>query len=233
MVSVDESVVARIDKGSMHFELLVDSNLALELRKGKDISLDNVLAVRGVFKNAGSGERASDDDLQKAFHTTDIYRISEDIIRNGDVQITTEHRRKLVEEKRKQIADTISRQGVDPKTGLPHPPQRIMNAMDEARVHVDPFRRSSDQIEGVLEKLEPVIPISMERVDIEVKIPLQFAGKASSSVRSIAKVRKEEWKSDSWTAIIEIPAGMQSDLLSKLNELTSGQVETKVSKKLV
>lgn len=231
MVSVDDAVVARISKDGVRFEILVDSDLALEFRKGKDISIENVLAVREVFKDAGSGDRASEDELQKGFRTTDIWKIAGDVIRNGDVQITTEHRRKLVEEKKKQIADTISRQGIDPKTNLPHPPQRILNAMEEAKVHVDPLKRSSGQIEAVLEKIEPILAISMERVEVELRIPLQFAGKASSAVRAIVPVKKEEWKSDSWVAVIEIPAGLQSEVYSKLNELTSGQVETRILKK--
>jgi ribosome maturation protein SDO1 len=233
MVSVDNAVVARINKGGVHFEILVDSDLAIELRKGKNVSLGDVLAVREVFKDAGRGERASDDDLQKGFSTTDVMKIAEEVIRHGDVQITTEHRRRIVEEKRKQIADTISRQGIDPKTNLPHPPQRILNAMEEARVHVDPFRRSADQIEAVLEKIQEVLPISMERVEIELRIPLQFAGKASSVIRGITPVKKEEWKSDSWTAVVEIAAGLQSDIYNKLNELTSGQAETRIIRKVV
>jgi len=231
MVSVDDAVVARIERSGVRFEMMVDPDLALEFRKGKDVSLENVLAVREVFKDAGRGERASEDDLQKGFSTTDVFRIAEVIIRQGDVQLTTEHRRKLVQEKEKQIADTISRQGIDPKTKLPHPPQRILNAMEEARVHVDPFRRASDQLEEILEKIQEILPISMERVELEVKVPLQFAGKASSAIRAIAPVKKEDWKSDSWVAVIEIPAGMQSEVLGKLNELTSGQVETRVTGK--
>ena len=57
---------------------------------------------------------------------------------------------------------------------------------------------------------------------------MQFAGKASSIIRNIAPVKKEEWKSDAWVAILEIPAGMQSVIYEKLNDLTSGQVEVKV-----
>ncbi len=230
MVSLDKAVVARIDKAGVRFEIMVDSELALDLRKGKG-SIENVLAVREVFKDAGTGERASDGDLEKAFHTLDVNKISEEIIKHGDVQITTEHRRKLVEEKRKRIADTISKQGMDPKTNLPHPPQRILNAMDEAKVHVDPMRRSSDQIEAVLEKIQAILPISMERVSVELRVPLQFAGKVSSAIRGITQVKKEEWKSDAWVALIEIPAGLQSEVYNKLNELTSGQAETRVLKK--
>ena len=231
MVSVDSAVIARINKDGVHFEILVDSDLALEYRKGKNISLENILAVNEVYKDASSGDRASAEDLQKAFHTTDFLKISEEIIRHGDVQITTEHRRKLTEEKRRQIAETISKQGIDPKTGLPHPPQRILNAMDEAKVHVDPFKPASVQVKAVLEKIEAVLPISMERVEVEIKIPLQFAGKASSAIREIAPVKKENWQADAWVAVIEIPAGLQSDIYTKLNELTHGQAETRLLRK--
>ena len=231
MVSVEDAVIARIERSGIHFELMVDPELALNFRKGRDVSLENVLAVRGVFKDAGRGERASEDELQKAFNTTDLWGIAEVIIRQGDVQITTEHRRRLVEERRKQIADIISKQGMDPKTNLPHPPQRILNAMEEAKVHVDPFKRASDQVEDVFSRIQEVLPISMERVEVELRIPLQFAGKASSVIRGITPVKKEEWRSDAWVAIIEIAAGMQSEIYGKLNELTSGQAETRVVKK--
>ena len=231
MVSVDSAVVARIEKAGTHFEVMVDPELALEFRKGGNVSLESVLAVREVFKDAGRGERASEEDMQKGFHSTDVWVVSGNIIKHGDVQITTEHRRRLVEEKRKQIADTISKQGIDPKTGLPHPSQRILNAMDEAHVHVDPFKRTAEQIEDVLSKIQEILPISMERVEVELRVPLQFAGKASSVIRGMTPVKKEEWKSDSWLAVIEIPAGAQSVIYSKLNELTSGQVETRVMRK--
>jgi ribosome maturation protein SDO1 len=231
MVSVEDAVVARIERSGIHFELMVDPELALDFRRGGNVSLESVLAVRGVFKDAGRGERASEEELQKAFHTADLWKIAGVIIRQGDVQITTEHRRRLVEERRKQVAGIISKQGMDPKTNLPHPPQRILNAMDEARVHIDPFRRASDQVEGVLSRIQEVLPISMERVEVELRVPLQFAGKASSVIRGITPVKKEEWKSDAWVATIEIAAGMQSEIYGKLNELTSGQAETRVVKK--
>jgi ribosome maturation protein SDO1 len=230
MVSVENAVIARVEKRGLHFELMVDCDLALDFKRGRNVALENVLAVNEIFNDAKKGERASEEDLQKGFGTTDPMRIAEQIIRHGDVQITTEHRRKLVEEKRKQIADIISKQGVDPKTGLPHPPQRILNAMDEAHVHVDPFKRAMDQIEDTLTRIQELLPISMERVEVALRVPIQFAGKASSVIRSVTPVKKEEWKSDAWVAVIEIPAGMQSEILGKLNELTSGQVETRVLK---
>ncbi len=231
MVSVEDAVIARITRDHNHFEILVDPEEALRFRRGEEVSMESALAVRGVFKDARSGERVPEEDLQKAFHTSDVTRIAEIILKDGEIQLTTEQRRKLVEEKRKQIADIISKQGVNPQTRLPHPVQRILNAMEEAKVSVDPFRKAGDQVNAVVDGLKEVLPISIERVEIAVRVPMQFAGKASSVVRDMAPVKKEEWKSDSWVAIIEIPAGMQSAIYSRLNELTSGQVEVKLLKK--
>jgi ribosome maturation protein SDO1 len=232
MVSVEDAVIARISKGNNHFEILVDSEKALKFRKGEPVSMDNILAVRAVFKDAGNGERVPDDDLKKAFHTLDIEKIAEQIIKNGDIQLTTDQRRKYTEEKRKQIADIISRQGVNPQTKLPHPAQRILNAMEEARVMIDPFKPAEEQVKNVIESIQKILPISIETLEVSIRIPLQYAGKASSAVRNIAPVKKEEWKSDAWIAVIEIPAGMQSSIYNKLNELTSGQVEVKVEKRI-
>ena len=158
--------------------------------------------------------------------------MAELIIKQGDLQLTTEQKRKLVEEKKKQIADLISKHGIDPKTKLPHPPTRILNAMEQAHANIDPIKPAKDQMEGVLTKIQGIIPISIERVEIAIKIPIKYAGKASSLLRNMAPVKSEEWGAQYWFALIEIPAGMQSDIYDKLNELTAGEVEVKIVKRM-
>ncbi|UCD06905.1 MAG: ribosome assembly factor SBDS [Candidatus Aenigmatarchaeota archaeon] len=231
MVSVEDAVIARVTRDHNHFEILVDPEKALRFKKGEDISIDSILAVRDVFKDARKGERVPEDDLEKVFQTTDINKIAAQIMKEGDIQLTTEQRRRFIEEKRKQIANIISKQGVNPQTKLPHPVQRILNAMDEAKIAIDPFKPAEEQVKNVVSDLQSILPISIERIEIALRVPIQYAGKASSVVRNLAPVKKEEWKSDAWIAVIEIPAGMQANIYSKLNELTSGQVEVKVVKK--
>ncbi len=231
MVSVEDAVIARVTRDHNHFEILVDPEKALRFKKGEDISIDTILAVRDVFKDARKGERVPEDDLEKVFQTTDINKIAAQIMKEGDIQLTTEQRRRFIQEKRKQIADIISKQGVNPQTKLPHPVQRILNAMDEAKIAIDPFKPAEEQVKNVVSDLQSILPISIERIEIALRVPIQYAGKASSVVRNLAPVKKEEWKSDAWIAVIEIPAGMQANIYSKLNELTSGQVEVKVVKK--
>ncbi|MEE9406033.1 MAG: ribosome assembly factor SBDS [Candidatus Aenigmarchaeota archaeon] len=228
MVSLEKAVIARISKDGKTFEILVDSEKALEFRKGRDYSMENIMAVRDIFSDSKKGERASPSDIEAAFGTSDPFQAAAQILKNGQLQLTTEQRRKLTEEKRKQIADIISRQGVNPQTKLPHPPNRIMNAMDQAHFQVDPMKPPQEQVQAALEKIEPILPIKFERVEIAVRIPLDCAGKANSFVRGIAPVKKEEWKSDSWIVVLEIPAGMQTEVMEKLNGITGGRAEVKI-----
>lgn len=231
MVSLEDAVIARIVKNGIQFEILVDPEKATEFKKGANISIENILAISEIFKDSKKGERASEEDLNKTFNTSDIFKIATAILKHGQIQITTEQKRKVIEEKRKEIANIISKQAVDPKTKLPHPANRISNAMEEAHINIDPDKDASDQIENVIEKIRSILPISIERVEITIRVPIQYAGKVSSTIRSMVPVKKEEWKSDVWVAVIEIPAGMQSDIYNKLNKLTHGSVEVKTHDK--
>lgn len=228
MVSVDKAVIARITKGHDTFEILVDPDRALEFRKGSPISMENILAVNQIFKDSKKGERASNSELERDLGTSDIFQAAAKILKEGELQLTTEQRRKLTDEKRKQIIDMIARQGVNPQTQAPHPPLRIENAMEQARVHIDPFRPAGEQMKAVLEAIQKIIPISLEQLEVAVRVPVAHAGKISSVMRKLATVKKEEWGSAYWFALIEIPAGMQGDLYTKFNDLTSGNVETRV-----
>ncbi|MBU0530400.1 MAG: ribosome assembly factor SBDS [Candidatus Aenigmatarchaeota archaeon] len=231
MVSLDKAVITRISKGSKNFEILVDPDKALEYKKGSPISIDNILAVNEIFTDSKKGERASDADLQEAFGTTDKLKIAENIIKNGQLQLTTEQRRHILEEKKKQIADIIFKQAVDPKTKIPHPVTRILNAMDEVHVNIDPFKSANDQVEQIIDKLRTILPLSIEVIEVAIKVPIQHAGKASSAIRSISKVKSEEWKSEYWFVLVEIPAGMQSVIYEKINAITAGTADIKVMKK--
>ena len=233
MISLEEAVVARITREHSHFEILVDPDLAIEMKKGKNVPLQDILATGEIFKDSKKGERASEEDLKEHFHTTDPLKVAEFIIKHGEVQLTTEQRRKMIDEKKKKIADIISKNGMDPKTNKPHPQQRILNAMEEARINLDFHKRAEDQVEQVLSKIQEILPISMSRVEVAIRIPVEFAGKASSVVREMTKIKSEEWKSDAWVAVMEMPAGLQADMLDRLNSLTHGRVESKIVKKIL
>jgi len=233
LISVEKAVIARLTKSGEKFEILVDPEKALEVKSGKDVSLDELLASEEIYEDARKGLRVAGEKVNKTFGTNDLNTVIKKIIIEGEVQITTEQRREMLEEKRRAIANVISKRGVNPQTGLPHPPDRILRAMDEAKIRIELEKRVEEQIDGILKEIQTIIPIKFEKVQIAVKIPPSFAGKASNIMRSFGSLLKEEWSSNgSYVSLIEIPAGIQQEFYDRLNNLTHGQVEVKIIKKL-
>lgn len=231
MVSLDDAVIAKLKKGEEHFEILVDPYAAADLIDGKEINIIQSLAIDAIFKDSKKGTHASEETLKKSFGTSNLEEIAKLIILKGEIQLTTDQRHKMQTNKRNRIIDTIVRNAMDPKTKSPHPRKRIELAMDEAGVHVDPFKPVSEQVKTIIEVLRPIIPISMEHVKISVKIPSQFTGRAYGVARNYGTLEREDWQSDgSWIGIVRIPAGMQTDFYDRLNEVTKGNVSTKILK---
>jgi ribosome maturation protein SDO1 len=228
MISLDRAVIARLTSHAHHFEIFVDPATSWDLREGDEVSVDDVVASHDVYKDASKAERVSEAALKEAFGTLDFNEIAKRIIRKGDIQLTTEQRNLMQKEKRKQIISTIAREAMDPRTQAPIPPARIEKAMDEAKIHVDPFKSAKRQTDEVLKKIVLILPIKMAKVRVEVRVSAQFAAKCYGYIRDFQRVR-EEWLQDgSLRVVLELPAGMQADLYDYLNKQTHGTVETKL-----
>src|SRR3989338_11521432 len=115
MVNVDEAIIARLKSNNQLFEILVDCDMALALKEGKNISLKDVLAADRIFSDAKKGLEASENAMKQIFGTNDAEEVAKTIIQKGEIQLTQEYREKLREEKRKQVITIIHRNGVDPK----------------------------------------------------------------------------------------------------------------------
>ena len=229
MVNVDDAVIARLESYGERFEILVDAELAADYKSGKDIAIEDVLAVEEIFKDAHKADKASEEAMEKVFETTDALEVADKIIKKGQIQITANQKRKMQEEKTKQVIAQIAREAINPQTKLPHPPQRIQKAMEEAKVHIDPMKSVEEQIQPTVKAILTKIPIRIEKVKIAAKIPGTYAGKAYSTITQFGKLEKEEWMNDgSWIGVIEIPGGLQDEFFTALSGLTHGEVETKL-----
>src|SRR5437660_3513845 len=136
----DKFTTARLSRGKDGFEILVKPQPALDFKLGKPIPISQVLMIEEVYSDSGKGTRASEEKLQKNFGTTDAAKVAEEIMRAGELQLTTEQRRQLIDEKRRQIISIISRNAIDPRSGAPHPPLRIEQALEQIRISIDPTR---------------------------------------------------------------------------------------------
>jgi len=229
MVTLEDSVIARLEYYGEHFEILVDPDLASDFKRGKEIEVDKILAVEEIFKDARKGDKASEEARLKAFGSTDPLEAAAIIIKKGQVQLTAKQRRDMQEEKRKKIIAKITREAINPQTKLPHPARRIEIAMEEVKVKIDPFKSVDEQTNAVLKAIRVKIPIRFEKVDMAIKVPGDYAGKAYSVISEFGKTKREEWQADgTWVAVVEVPGGLQESFDRKLNELTGGQVETKI-----
>lgn len=221
MVTVDEAVIARYEKDGKHFEILADPDLAYDLKEGKTISLSRMLAVNIIFTDAKKGTKAGESDLLKIFDSHDVEKIAETIVKKGEIQLTTEFRRKKTEEKKKQIANFISKNAINPQTRLPHPPDRILSALESVKISIDPFKTAEQQVGDVVKALKHVMPISFEELTFSVEIPAQYSSRCYGILKEF-NAKSQYLSNGSLTAKVTIPAGLKENLFRKINAICEG-----------
>jgi rRNA metabolism SBDS family protein len=145
MVRLEDAIIARYEHSGHRFEILVDPDVIDDVKAGKIENVVDYMVIDEIFKDAHKGDRASEELIKEVFGTTDVNEVAKKIIIHGQVQLTTEQRRKMLEEKKKRIIAEIARNAINPQTGAPHPPQRIELAMEEAKVHIDPLKSVEEQ----------------------------------------------------------------------------------------
>ena len=228
MVDIEDAIVARFECHGETFEVLIDPKVVKSLKEGKDVNLYDYMVVDQIFKNAHKGTRAPEEKIKEVFGTTDPVEVAKVIVLKGEVQLTAQQRKEMLESKKARIISEIARNAINPQTGAPHTPQRIEMAMEEAKVHVDAFKPVELQVKDVMDKLRPIIPIRFEKMRIAVKLSGEEYGRCYEDIVHFGKIQKEEWQTNgSWIGIVEIPAGMRDDFYAKLNEKTKGNVEAK------
>jgi len=227
----EKFTTARITKSGEKFEILVKPEPALEYKMGKQLPISQLLAIDEIYSDAGKGTRASTEKLDKSFGTTDPIQVAEEIMKHGELQLTTDQRRQLVEEKRRQIAAFISRNCIDPRTGTPHPPIRIEQALAQIRLTIDPFKNADEQAKDVIEELRVLLPIKMEQMRVAVKILAEYGAKGYGAVKGYGTITREEWQADgALVAVVEMPAGLYGPFIERLGKITQGTIQTKILK---
>src|SRR6056297_2921756 len=110
MISLDDAVTARLESHGARFEVLVDPDAALSIKRGEfDGDLEDVIAARDVFENASRGDRPAESDVE----TADPMEIIPEVIKRGEIQITAEQRREMLERKRRELIERIARNAVN------------------------------------------------------------------------------------------------------------------------
>ena len=216
MVSLDDAVLARLEKGGKRYEALVNPDLVEQWKEdASNIELDDFMAMDEIFHDARAGERPTEEALMNTFQTLDVETILNIILEKGSIQLTTAQRKARVENMRQQIIHHIHSQAIDPKSKSPHPRTRIELALEESKYSVDPFKRLEDQVKDAISKLKPLIPLSFESVRLAFRIPGSAYGSVSQLLRTYQQ--KEGWlENGDWACVVELPAGMKGDIIGQV-----------------
>ncbi|MGC9148357.1 MAG: ribosome assembly factor SBDS [Sulfolobales archaeon] len=224
-----EYVVARYESKGRKFEILVDPEKALEYREGKQIDLGEIVQGEFIFRDVKKGLKASPEELKEIFGTEDAGKIMDIILREGELQLTTEQRRRLIEAKKRMIINYIARSAIDPQTQKPIPPTRIEAAMEQAKVSIDLYKRVEEQAMEIVKAISRIMPIKIAKALIRVKIPREYASKTINLISKLGEVKKKNFYTDGSADIeLEIPAGMQGEVLSKIASLTKGEASINI-----
>ena len=222
----DKFTIVRYSAGNDKFEILVKPDPALEYKLGKKMDISNIMISDEIYSDANKGTRCSSEKLMKHFKTTDQLEIAKQIMDKGDLNLNTDQRRKMIEEKKRQIVEYINKNFVDPKSHMPHPVSRINAVLDEARVAIDPFKRLDDQLKNIIESLRKIIPLKSEILELTVTVPSQFSGQSFSVFKTIGEIKSEQWLADgSLQVILSINAGMKSSFLDRIGTATKGSAQ--------
>ncbi|MBW2966971.1 ribosome assembly factor SBDS [Candidatus Woesearchaeota archaeon] len=232
-VSMDQERVsfnlARLKKGGKVFEVVIDPDNAIAYKRGSGVDIKEVLRGEKVFFDAKKGVFASENDMKALFNSSEPVKVASVILKEGEIQLTKEYRDALREQKRRRILALIQRNAIDPKTKLPHPLTRIENAFEQAKCRIDEFRSAEEQVDEVVKSLRTLLPLRIEQVVLQIEVPPQFAHQAYGQLKNLGDMKGETWGNDGGVVVrLEIPAGLQEEVMNKMNNLTHGGVDIRI-----
>jgi len=218
------NTLVKIKVANKQYEIMVDLELALKLRKGEPVNIQNALLVNDIFANHKTGAKAASADLMAAFGTSDVLAVADRMIKKGDIQLPKDYRDEQQDNKKKQVIDWLVRNAVDARSGRPFTPQAISGAIDQKGINITNLP-VDQQISAITESLKTILPIKIETKKIAITIPAIHTGKVYGIVNQYKE--KEDWLSDgSLKVIVSLPVGLQMEFYDKLNAVTHGAALT-------
>ena len=225
MVKVDDAIVVKMKRAGKDFQILADPKQLVKYRADPDsVPLHEIMPIQEVFKDARKGDRSPEADMEAAFETTNQDEVIRTILKNGDFSPTADQKREMLAKIYKQVVTLVAQNAIDPRTNLPHTPDRIESAMKAAKVHVS-FGSADEQFEDVIKALRPFIPLKVGKALLKIHIPIAHASRAYGKLRNVGTVKKEQWLADGLLLEMEVPSGMKVSTVDLVNKLTQGEAE--------
>ncbi len=215
---MSEPEIARLQIKDKRFEILVDPEEAIKIKFEGKGDVRKALVVEEIFKDAKKGDVAG--DLDRYFNTNDIYKIAEKIIKEGELPVPTEYKRKQAEQLKKRIIDEISREAIDANTNAPIPPTRLELAIEQLKFNFDINKREEDLKKDLIDKLKRILPLKIGLDRYRITFESQFANQVITLAKKMGTVTKII-QGDPMTLEIEIQMGRSNEFINKVNAITN------------
>lgn len=198
------------------------------------------MQVENVFLNVSKGQVASKDELNKAFGTTDVSEVLQEvcvsmlilmqILKKGELQVGEKERTHELTNLWREIATQVSQKCVEPSSQKPYPVSMIEKAMKDAHFSVKPGKSAKSQTLEVIRLLQAKNTIAIERAQmrISVAMPSKEGKRLKDKVVPLfMKVEEEDW-SDMWEIVGTIDPGALRVINAIFDEEVKGEggVET-------
>ncbi len=228
-VNLENKTLVRYNKKGKKLEIVVNPQEAWLYKQGEKIPIEDIIEGDIIFTNFSKGMKAGAAELEEILGTDNIDEAIKIILDEGELLLTQEQRKSFLKEKRKEIIDFLHTHCVNPKTGLPHPKQRLEQALDQVGVNIDFKRDAEEQALEILPKLRSILPLRMEIATVQFRVPPTLVGQLYGLITSKGKVVKEEWGNEgSWIVTLTMPAGAMADLMELVAERTKGKVNGQI-----
>lgn len=211
-----------LEKHGRHFELDVNPDKAIDYKEGKIIDLKEVVMSWHIFADIKKGLLASKEALTAVFDGKSIDEIIGEILKTGDLQLTSEHRQKIRDAKYSKIINDIHRMAIDTRTMSPIPITRIKNGLEETKFKVKDNESFDKLFKNAIKGLKTVIPLRITNLQYEIYFDVKYADELLRIISDMGQILKKEFMQDKMHVICEISSGLKEELLEHINNITKG-----------
>ncbi|CDR45662.1 CYFA0S19e01530g1_1 [Cyberlindnera fabianii] len=219
--------LVRMKKGKKRFEVACYQNKVQDWRSGVEKDIDEVLQIPQVFLNVSKGQVAPNEDLQKAFGSTDTDKIILEILQKGEIQLSEKERQAKNSQIQAEVLQIISTKCINPKTKKRYPPTMIQKTLAELKVNIVATKPAKTQALEAIRLLvkEQVIPIVRAKMKVKITLESKDAKKLKETLTPLLGEIESEDTGKFWEVVSLIDPVNYRELMEIIGKHKSGQLE--------
>lgn len=220
-MSKNNNQTVRFKKGKYNFEILT-RNGAVKLFKENKLGWGKVLAVEAVFTNAKKGNLARASDLISVFGTDNIDKCAQQIINQGNAQISASQKREAVKKHQREIVAYLNKTYVN-KNGLPYSSSQLELFLAEAKIKYTSSMKTD--AESLIKKLQGKLVFRKAVQDYTLFIGQEYARKCAKIVYKFSSNFQEKWSREGCKWVLQLTLQECDDLTKHLTKITGGDYQ--------